>query len=311
MLPVAVLIGCCSAQPRPSDDWARVNRLPGFRRLAPAGESTGSIVFRSDGLDCRFNPGSRKLRFNGVLVWLNSGARLQGEHVTVARPDADTVLAPLMRPAAVLRGFAPSTIVIDPGHGGADTGAIGPDGLHEKAVVLDVARRAARILERKGLHVRLTRTADTTLPLAERPRLASQWHADMFVSIHVNSAARRGAAGIETYILPPPDQPATAGGSRGPASPGNRFDKANMVLAYCVHGALLSASRDEDRGIRRARFSVLKSAGCPAILTECGFLSNPQTARALRRPEHIAALANAIAQGVLLYIDLARKAEAT
>jgi N-acetylmuramoyl-L-alanine amidase len=198
----------------------------------------------------------------------------------------------------------PSVVVLDPGHGGRDTGAIGGGGLLEKTVALDLARRVERKLRGSGLKVRLTRKRDRTVDLRTRTTLAAKWGGGLFVSVHLNASVNRSAAGIETYALAVPGLPSTASDSGDPTPfPGHAHNGGNIFLAYCLHRALLSGTGAADRGIRRARFQVLREAPCPAALVECGFVSNrieeSRLATAVFRDE----IAEAIARGIRAYVS--------
>jgi N-acetylmuramoyl-L-alanine amidase len=197
--------------------------------------------------------------------------------------------------------------VLDPGHGGEDTGARAPGGVLEKTLVQDIARRVAQVLRASGVRVKLTRERDQSMGLQERAHRARRWDADVFVSIHLNSAANPAASGVETYVLPVAGQASTAGDKRrAEAASGNGYDTRNMLLAYRVHRALCKASPGMDRGIRRGRFEVLRLAPCPAALVECGFLSNPADRDRVASPEGRASLAAALAKGIAQYLAAAR-----
>jgi N-acetylmuramoyl-L-alanine amidase len=196
------------------------------------------------------------------------------------------------------------TVVLDPGHGGEDSGAVGAQRVCEKKVALDVAARVAARLRDSGVVVRMTRTQDQTLPLYQRPACARRWGADLFVSMHLNSSRNDDAAGLETYIVPAAGYPSTSSTRADSRScDGNRFDAQNALLAYYLQRGVLSTARIPDRGIKRARFEVLTEAPCPAALVECGFVSNRSEARRLRDAEYREALADGISRGILTYIS--------
>ncbi len=211
-------------------------------------------------------------------------------------------------------------IVIDPGHGGKDPGAIGVTGLEEKKVALDIARRLAPIL-RKALRatVFLTREKDVFLSLEARTAFANAKKADLFISIHANSSPRSKVRGIETFIL----REASSRDALETAARENNVSikklsdlqiilsdlmlrsKADesLFLARAVHNALLISVRtrspkSQDLGIRQAPFYVLLGAEMPSILVETGFLSNRKDERQIRSARYRKALALAIAQGV-------------
>ena len=196
------------------------------------------------------------------------------------------------------------TIMIDPGHGGSDPGAKGPV-LSEKQVNLLIAAKLKRALEKLGFRVLMTRTGDTFPALKDRTDMAKKNKPDLFISIHCNSAANSAVHGIETFLVTPVGACSTA--DKEPQSTrytGNAFDQNNYRLAFDIHRSLLKFTGCEDRGIRHARFYVLRNSVCPSILIECGFLSNNAEGRLLATNER----QNKIVAGILS--GLARYAEA-
>jgi N-acetylmuramoyl-L-alanine amidase len=178
--------------------------------------------------------------------------------------------------------------------------------------VLDLARRARVHLANAGLQVRLTRDNDRFVELAERCRMAARWKADLFVSVHLNSAANGAARGVESYVLPAPGAPSTADDGRPPSRTvsysGNRFDGANFLLGYHLHRGLLERTEAADRGIRHARYLVLRDAPCPAALMECGFLSSREEEALLETEAHRERVAQGLADGILGYIKAVKQA---
>jgi len=260
-------------------------------------------VLRSQYSTVVFTSGSRKLRFNDTLLWLNGPTLKGSSNWTVTRYDSRAILDPLLRPSATVRGDDIATIVIDPGHGGSDSGAIGHRRVYEKKAVLDVAKRTRDILKAQGLSVRLTREHDYFIPLPKRTTLARQWGADLFVSIHFNASSNSGVSGIETFVCSSPGFASTAGGRADPRTyRGNRFDGKNALFGYYLHRGMLKQVKAIDRGIKHARFEVLRSAPCPAALLECGFITNKGEAARVISRQHRAALATGIANGIMSYI---------
>jgi N-acetylmuramoyl-L-alanine amidase len=173
-------------------------------------------------------------------------------------------------------------IAIDPGHGGRDPGAIGVGGIQEKLVNLEIARRVTQRLQSSGYTVLMTRTDDREILLQPRVDQAVQANATIFVSIHTNALDRSGVRGIETYYLKP--------------------DSEN--LATTLHRAIVAGSGAPDRGVRRARFFVVRETpvGMPSVLLELGYLTNPEEGRLLATSEYQDRLAQAIADGILTYL---------
>ncbi len=243
----------------------------------------------------------RDITIEGVQHWLSFPVIASRGQLWVAQLDVLKTLDPVLRPGQFRKRNPVRLVVIDPGHGGADRGTRGRNGRSEKWLTLDLARRVARRLTDAGLSVELTRASDRTLELADRTDFAQRQQADLFVSIHFNSAIR-SVNGVETYSLTPVGAASTAGGLEdGRAYTGNHQDEANLWLAHCVQQSLLRLTGAADRGVRRARFQVLRDAPCPAILVEAGFLSNAAEERKVLTAGYRDLLAKAIVEGILEY----------
>ena len=195
--------------------------------------------------------------------------------------------------------------MLDPGHGGMSVGTRSIVGnRYEKEFSLDWARRLQPLLEARGWRVFLTRTNDFEVGLAERVRLADTAGADLFISLHFNSAfPNQAPSGIETYCLTPSGMPSTL--VRGYPDdvtvtfPNNAYDAENLRLGFRIQRSLLSLSGASDRGIRRARFmEVLRGQKRAAVLIEGGYLSNPEDARRIGTPEYRQRLALGVAQAL-------------
>ena len=296
-------------------DWVRLDDLASSYKLAaPAVGRDGRVVLRNTYQQLSFEPGARRVFSDGWALYLNSELVRRGSSWWMDRHDATTIIAPLLDSNAALSGFGARLVVLDPGHGGGDPGARGQDGLEEKALTLDVALRTGLRLQACGVQVRLTRDRDREVGLDQRCELARRADADLFVSVHFNSAPDRHTQGIETCIVPAAGALSTSEKrqvarrrERGPAL-GNQNDAANTVLGYWVHRGLLSYARGEDRGVRRARYLVLRNTGCPATLVEAGFISSPEESRRLRNEEYRQSLANGVASGILTYLSRVREA---
>jgi N-acetylmuramoyl-L-alanine amidase len=238
-------------------------------------------------------------------------------------PGPVPATAPAEAPAAA------RAVVIDPGHGGDETGAVGPGGLLEKDVTLDIARRLAAVLGRDpGIRPVLTRTGDTLVALDERAAIANHEKAAVFVSIHANSSRATGARGSETYYLSlaasdkladavareENASPDTAGGLTGEGAPSPDLDFILWDMAQTAHlnesAALAESIQDElnallhteNRGIKQAPFRVLVGATMPAVLVETAFISNDDEAKELARPDFRQSIAEAIARAVESYL---------
>jgi N-acetylmuramoyl-L-alanine amidase len=217
-------------------------------------------------------------------------------------------------------------IVLDPGHGGVEPGAIGPSGLQEKDLTLDLARRLKTLLERQGNTVVLTRDDDRVLPLDDRTAIANHNRAVLFLSIHLNSSKRKTAVGAETYFLATSATDAEARTLAGlenkayaspdvqAATPANAPDHGlelilwdlaqnsflaeSSRLAETVQAELNVMTGVRDRGVRQAPFRVLMGATMPAILVEAGFISNPEEEARFKDDAYKDKIADAIARAV-------------
>ena len=258
----------------------------------------------------------REIRYNGLRLFLGDAALLHRNALWVSRLDAEKLLGPLLKPA-LFAGTArlPRTIVIDAGHGGQDTGTRNHAlKLDEKVFTLDVARQLAALLEREGYTVVMTRTDDRFVSLAERAEIAQRAQADLFVSIHFNSVEKSPAVrGTETFILTPRYQRSTgenvSSHSDRTVQRGNVADAWNAVLGFQMQRQLLERLGTFDRGLKRARFAVLRLVECPAVLVEAGYLSNDDEARQLATPAYRTAIAEAVANGIAAYTDQIRAAQ--
>ena len=246
-------------------------------------------------LDLTLN--SRSGYVNGYLVDLGFSPVEDNGSLLLAERDLALQLDPILRPWGLPR-HSLRTIVIDPGHGGHDPGALGRV-TEEKNIVLNVGLRLKRLLESRGYAVVMTRDHDEFIDLDARGR----FRGDLFVSLHCNSSDSPNPDGIETYFLPPAGLPKTGDNAvaRG-GLPGNRFDGLNVRLAYDLHCyAVYHAQQFADRGLKRARFQVLRQATCPAALVEMGFISNAAEEQRLINPEFQEALAVGLANGIISY----------
>ena len=258
--------------------------------------------------------GSRRAVLNGTLIWLNQPLEQEQGTWVLRVKDVQRSLHPVLRPAEALTGNGYQVVVLDPGHGGHDSGATSAHGLLEKEVALDVARRVRAILQRQGVRVYLTRHNDRFVELDERPRRASIWDADALVSIHAN-AGQRQARGVETFVLGIPGSLSTNAdpNSAAPTTthPGNQHDAANMALTHAIHDTLRRMPNTVDRGVKRARFAVLRTATCPATLVEIGFLSHPEESKRLQSNAHRDEIARSIARGIDNYLRAVKTAAMT
>lgn len=276
--------------------------LPGGKALLIRGQYT-SLQFTTD---------ARMATINGCLVWLHAPIVKAGGRWSISDADAQFAVDPLVRPAAYLGARGARTIVLDAGHGGKDPGTMSGGGIREKDLTLDIALRTKKHLEAAGQRIVMTRDTDRFWELADRPYLAARGGGDVFVSIHLNSAASRSVKGVETFVTAVENAPPTAAATlirKYPAVPNNQFNHSNTILGYQIQREVVNITRAEDRGLKRARFVVLRNSAMPAALVECGFLSNPQETQKLSTPSYRETLALGLAQGILKYCALVRQAK--
>jgi N-acetylmuramoyl-L-alanine amidase len=230
--------------------------------------------------------------------------------------------APL--PLAQQLGLGVRIIVLDPGHGGKDPGAIGPRGLKEKDVTLALAKRIKPLLEEQGYTVLLTRETDVFMGLPERTAFANQNRADLFISIHTNASRSNRVRGIETYFL----GVAKSREASETAMLENAISqqalsdlekilldltrtsnlKQSSVLAESIQESMFGGlsgkfSGIRDLGVKQASFYVLIGAQMPAVLVETSFISNPTAERLLAKEDYRNALAQSILKGILRYVN--------
>jgi N-acetylmuramoyl-L-alanine amidase len=257
---------------------------------------------------------SRQAEVNGVNVWLSHPITLVSGSPLISDLDIRTALNPILLPPKNSHGARVKTIVIDPGHGGKDPGfQDGPR--QEKKFTLLLAQELCDQLKDAGFEASLTRTTDTLIDLPVRPEIAKRRGADLFISLHWNSApsSRNEVKGVETYCLTPPGASSfNAGGELfgSGIKPGNRFDDKNMYLAYQIQKSLLAGLPTEDRGVKRARYAVLRTAEMPAVLIEGGFMSHPSESKHIYDAAYRKQMARAIVNGITSYkkqVEQARK----
>jgi N-acetylmuramoyl-L-alanine amidase len=222
-------------------------------------------------------------------------------------------------------GLKIGRIVVDAGHGGHDSGTLGPDGIEEKDVVLDVSLRLGKLLkQRLGADVIFTRSDDTFIPLETRTAIANKAQADLFVSVHANSSPDASARGVETYYLNFTSSPESLelAARENAVSQQSIHQLSDLVKKIALHDKI-DESREfasdvekylyegldqgnpglKDRGVKQAPFVVLIGANMPSILAEISFLTNPDDARQLRDPNYRQRIAESLYRGVARYVS--------
>lgn len=262
--------------------------------------SEQSCTLHRNGNSITIYPGSLRADFNGGRVYLVEPAqRTEGKSGVYSLSEANLkkVVAPLLN-----REVAPAKpvklILVDPGHGGGDTGAVGLKH-QEKALNLALAQKVRDELVRRGFTVKMTRDADREVSLDARGNLSGALKADLFISVHHNASGSRTGTGVETFAMTPHGCASTGGGAvPKQAALSNRYDGANLNLAQEIQSRLVQATGGPDRGVKFARFRVLVKAHCPAVLIEAGFITTPEEESAIADPVRQRKVAAAVADGV-------------
>jgi N-acetylmuramoyl-L-alanine amidase len=310
---LAAFLGGVSPSPVRADVWNIVKRdnreyltmrnVAEFYRLSYLQSGERTITLSSPGCTIRGDVGSKELIINGVKFIMSSDLVESSGEILLSRLDLTKLVEPVLRPNRIRGAAAIRTVVIDPGHGGYDLGATSVYG-NEKDFALDVGLRLRELLLKRGLHVEMTRSNDTFVPLQDRANFANRFRDGIFVCIHFN-AGSESATGVETYTLAPRFVPST--GDDSPSASylmpcaGNLEDPENMALATAMHASLLNRLPMYDRGIKRARFCVLRLTTIPGVLIEGGFVSNPQEAARIAQPAYRQAEAEAISLAIQNY----------
>src|SRR5947207_1580591 len=258
-----------------------------------------------------FVSGSREVIINGARSWLCFPLIEHDGKFLVSRMDVAKTIEPQLRPHRIPNIGRLQTVVLDPGHGGHDKGAVGSYG-YEKNFALDVARKLRPLLQAKGLRVIMTREGDYFVPLEVRAQIANAAQDSIFVSIHFNATDRDpNATGFEIFSFTPREAPSTSDDWVTPTAlsmqAGSEVDAQSLALSACVYHSLLGHIPEFDRGIKRARFAVLRLTRVPAVLIEGGFLTERGESQLIAKKDWRGKLAQAISIGIENYHALGVK----
>ena len=258
-----------------------------------------------------FVSGSREAMINGARSWLCFPLIEQDGKYLVSRTDVAKTIEPLVRPHRVSNVGSVQTIVLDPGHGGYDKGQVSRYG-NEKDFALDVARKLRPLLQAKGLRVIMTREGDYFVPLEVRAKIANAARNSIFVSIHFNATNDDpNATGFEIFSFTPRGAPSTSDTALTSSSfntqPGSGVDAQSMALSACIYHSLIGHIPEYDRGIKRARFAVLRLTKVPAVLIEGGFLTERGECKLIANKDWRGKMAAAIGVGIENYRTLGVK----
>lgn len=284
-------------------DHVTLANVAEFYGLGKVVRASNNLAMGTYGRSLRGAVGSNELYINNLKFILSYPIIDYNGQPIISRMDLTKLIEPVLRPSRIKDAERVDTIILDPGHGGHDNGATSVWG-NEKAFALDVAIRAKSVLEHNGFKVFLTRSADYFVPLEDRVRFANRFSNALFISIHFNSGGP-AASGLETYTLAPRGVPSMM--ADGPSisdlalCAGNARDAENMALATATHASLVSHSLLYDRGIKRARFVVIRDITIPGVLVEGGFLSNPEDSRKIATTQYRQNMAFCIAAAAQNY----------
>ncbi|MGA3163229.1 MAG: N-acetylmuramoyl-L-alanine amidase [Verrucomicrobiota bacterium] len=286
----------------PLAGWAHANGLTCHwtrRNEVTVTNRTTRLVFDVD---------SRNAEINGIQVALSFPIANQKGVALIAQFDLNTAVGPLLFPPRFAEAKTTKTICLDPGHGGKDTGnrAFWHS---EKTLTLALAFELRDQLKQAGFNVVLTRTTDKYVELPDRPALANKRDADLFMSLHFNATetGRNEVSGPETYCITPvgaSSSNAQGEGSNHSPTTANRYECQSLLFAYQIEKSLVQNLDVNDRGVRRARFAVLRDAAMPAILIECGYMTHPVEGERILDAAYRRQMAQAILKGILNYQKL-------
>ncbi|MGN0836056.1 MAG: N-acetylmuramoyl-L-alanine amidase [Akkermansia sp.] len=274
-----------------ADGYVPLEELRSFYKLLPlSGQKPGVTAAGNGELSLVFGPDPRDVQLGGICCRLSRPVRQDAARgLLVSETDAVKLIDPVLRPTYVANRRLVKTVVLDPAHGGHDTGTVTPYA-READVALVVATMLQQELTKRGYHVVLTRRENRYLSDQQRVDAANGALNPLLVSLHLNSG-RSDVSGAETYTMTP------AGPGESPL-PGNEFDAANAALAVALQSALVRGAGARDGGCRRARYSLLSSLRCPAAMVELGYATHAEEGARLSSDEYQRQLALALADGI-------------
>lgn len=308
--------------PTPNNDWQvikvgprdylSVDNIAKFYGLIGNVDSTGKTVVLNNGRNMlQVTLDSREAIVNGIRNWFCFPVIAHDNKFLVSRIDLAKTIEPQLRPQMIQRSGKVTTIVLDPGHGGFDKGAASAFS-NEKTYALDVARQLRPLLQAKGFKVVMTRENDVFIPLEVRARIANATKDSIFVSIHFNATgANPNATGFEIFSLTPRGAPSTNDDSLAlhfvNMQAGSPMEAQSFELSAAVFHSMLGHIQEFDRGIKRARFAVLRRTNIPSILVEGGFLSESGDSKRIADPAWRKQLAESLCIGIENYRNLVEK----
>jgi N-acetylmuramoyl-L-alanine amidase len=283
-------------------DWVTAESIHSFYRFSEFKVSGEQLWFRNPTMYLKGRIGSQDMLINNIKFVLSYPITTIKGKACFSRIDLSKLLDPVIRPWLITQGQPFDTVIVDAGHGGHDSGAKGVYG-YEKQYTLQLAHAVKAALIKRGFKVVLTRQDDRFISLGGRAQFANSIPNSIFISLHFNSSGS-AASGIETFALTPQGSASTAMGTRDWDSrsfTGNVRDAENIALATAVHAMVIHRYKLIDRGIKRARWSVLTGCNRPGILFEGGFVTNSKDGALIASPAYQTGLANAIGDALVRY----------
>jgi N-acetylmuramoyl-L-alanine amidase len=263
-----------------------------------------TVSLRSEHRTIRAQAGTSEISINGVRFFTDFPLLDNSNEDLISVMDVSKIIEPVLRPSRIQKAEKIETVVLDPGHGGSDNGASSRWG-SEKTFTLDVALAARRELMRAGYRVEMTRATDAAVSLEERVNIANRFPRAVFVSIHFNSSS--GGVGVESFALAPEGVTSNMSSEHHVSAAdvarhaGNIQDEHNIALTASIHAMVLSRLAAFDRGVKHARFHVLRDVKIPAVLVEGGFISDVSEGQRIATSYYRQRLGTAIAQGIQNY----------
>ena len=292
-LPAAAQEPTAPATAPAEPEYVPLEQLRSFYKLMPQASQAGLSGIRmvgNAGTTITFGPGKKELSIGGYRWLLSYPLKEDGAgDLLISKMDMVKLIDPVLRPTYISERRLVRTVVIDPGHGGYDTGTTS-DYVREEDFALQLATELKELLSKRGYNVVLTRAQNRHLSDQQRIAAANEADAPIFLSLHLNSG-RSDIHGIETYTA----VPAGPGESQRPA---NKHDAANAALAFALHSSMINRTGAQDGACRRAQYTLLNSIDCPAAMILAGYATSKAEGSRLATAEYRRQLAEAIAEGV-------------
>ena len=271
--------------------YITLQQLSQFYHLTEKARNDKEITLENKKIQVKFTIGSQEAFINNIKILLSEPIRKKDNTLYLALLDLTSLIDPVFRPASIKNTKNVTTVILDPGHGGEDQGAANLEAQYTLAIIT----KAKRLLTKKGFRVVLTRSDDTTISLENRIATANQETNAILISLHFNSGDQ-SIHGMETYIISAREPHAT-----GAASTALAIAIHSRCLLYLNNKQLGQTFGIEDRGVRHAKFRVLKDSPHPAILIEAGFLTNKEESAKIKTETYQDTLAKGIVRGIQVY----------